>query len=221
MLGRSVEAYAVIPSLHFLTYSNLRESVFRPRLAREYLHYGFIEAQLRKFLEGREGVYAFPAIPQRITPKKFFMQAKGSGYAEFRGALKTVYPRLEHYVALIPPTKFKTVVLVSDVRLPQALYLRIGMKRMGLFKVYLREAEIYKRVKEPLWTSIPVNLHDAGLFGYTFIDVMKVMETRSKIPGKPLASVIGYARSRNLFLIKSGKEEYRLPLPLKLVEDIP
>jgi len=216
--GRSTESYAVIPSLHFLSYPDLEKSPFKPKLAREPLHYGFIEIQLENLLNGKESMYAFPAFPQRVTPKKFFMQAKGSGYAEFRGALKIVYPRLVHYVALIPPTEFKTIILVNNIELPRVLYMRIGMKRMGLFKVHLKRADICEKIKSLTWTNIPVNLYDTELFGYKLVDVMKVLETHSKARDKLLASTIGYARVRELFLIKSGREEYRVPLPLKLME---
>lgn len=215
LTGRSAEAYTVISSLHFLSYQDLKKSPFKPKLAKKPLHYGFVEEQLRNLLEGRKSIYAFPAFPQKITPRKFFMQAKGSGYAEFRGALKTVYPRLEHYVALVPPSTFKTVILANDIELPRVLYLRIGMKRMGLFKVFLREAEITGLVKGLVWTDVPVNLHDVGLFGYNPLDTIKVLETRSKPVGRPLASMIGYIKCKDLFLIKSGGEEYRIPLPLK------
>ncbi len=216
-LSRSVESYVVVPSLHFLSYRDLEKSRFKPRVAREYLHYGFVEEQVKRLLEGREAIYVYPACPVTVTPKKFFMQAKGYGYAEFRGALKTIYPRLEHYVALVPPTKFKTILIANNIELPRTLYIRIGMKRMGIFKAYLRKAEIREQISEPMWTSTPVNLHDIGLFGYTPIDVMKVMETRSKPPRKPLASVIGYVRATKLYLIRTRREEYRIPLPLKLV----
>jgi len=153
----------------------------------------------------------------KATPKKFFMQAQGSGYVEVRGALKTVYPRLEHYIALIPPSKFRTVILTNDFELPRTMYIRIGMKRMGLFKIELREAEIYSRIEEPRWTNIPVNLYDVSLFGYDPLDVMKIMETRSKPPNKFSASVIGYIRSRNLYSILDQRDEYYIPLPQKLV----
>jgi len=215
--NRAIESYAVIPSLHFLSYRDLEKSKFKPKLAKEPLHYGFVEEQIKKLLEGREAIYAYPAFPVKITPKKFFMQAKGYGYVEFRGALKTVYPRLEHYIALVPPTKFKTIIVTSNIVLPRTLYIRIGMKRMGLFKVYLREAEIHEQTTKYPWTSIPVNLHDTELFGYEIMDAMKVLETRSKPLKKPLASIIGYVRTTKLYLVKAGKEEYRIPLPARLV----
>lgn len=217
LLGRNVEAYAVIPSLHFLTYQHLKESSFAPKIARELLHYGAIEEQLRNLLAGGEAIYAFPAFPLRVTPKKFFMQAQGSGYAEVRGALKVVYPRLEHYIALVPPSEFRTIILAKSGELPRVMYIRIGMKRMGLFKVHLREAEIQGRIEELRWSNIPVNLHDVSLFGYNPLDVMKVMETRSKPSAKLLASVIGYVRTKNLFLVRDRKDEYYVPLPLKLM----
>ncbi|MCS7139559.1 MAG: hypothetical protein N3F04_07355 [Candidatus Nezhaarchaeota archaeon] len=216
LAGRCVEAYTVIPSLHFLSYQELGGGSFSPKLAREPLHYGFVEEQLKNLLEGRECMYAFPASPRRVVPKKFFMQAKGSGYAEFRGALKTNYPRLEHYVALVPPSSFKTLVVTIDVKLPKVMYMRIGMKRMGLFKVRLSEAEVLDVKKETSWSTMPVNIYDVGLFGYAPVEVLKVMETRSKPQDKVLASIIGYIRSKNLFLV-SGDEEHRVPLPPKLL----
>jgi len=215
---RNAEAYAVIPSLHFLSYEELKKSAFVSKIAKAPLRYIFVEDQLKKLLEDREAVYVFPAFPLRITTKKFFMQAKGSGYAEFRGALKTVYPRLEHYIAIVPPSHFRTIVLANNVELPQVIYIRIGMKRMGLFKVSLERAEVLEQIDEVDWTNVPVNLHDAGLFGYEIMDVIKVLETRSKAPSKPLASMIGYIRARKLFLVRCRNEEFRIPLPLKLVK---
>lgn len=237
LLHRSAEAYAVIPSLHFMTYDELSSSKFRSALAREPLRYTSVEEQLRALVEGcrRDGgcVYSFPAYPLRVTMRKFFMAAKGSGYADFRGRLKTVYPRLVHYVAIVPPSEFSTVVLTYGIELPKTMYVRIGMKRMGLFKVTLSEAEVTSRVSELGWTTIPVNLYDLKLFGYDVVDFLKVLETRSKPPKKPDASVIGYAMCRNLFTIRPRREVgaaprtggseargeiHRIPLPLKLVD---
>lgn len=217
MNGRPVEAYPVIPSLHFLSYRDLRKSSFVSSLARQPLRYTFIEEQLKNLLEGRESIYVFPAYPERIVTKKFFMQALGTGYAEFRGRLKTVYPRLEHYVALIPPSRFRTIV-ISTRDLPSTMFIRLGMKRMGLLKVRLRSAEIVKRLREPTWSTVPVNLYDVEMFGYNLLDIAKVMETRSRPENRPLASVVAYVRAENHFLIRAEKEEHRAPLPLKLIE---
>jgi hypothetical protein len=219
LLGRNVEAYAVIPSLHFLSYEHLRESRFAPAAAREPLHYGTVEEVLKNLKAGGKAVYAFPAFPVRVTTKKLYMQALGSGYAEARGALKTVYPRLEHYVAIVPPSRFKTVVLAHGVELPGTLYSRIGMKRMGLFKLELREASIARRLETRRWSTVPVNLYDVSLvFGYAVEDSIRLLETRSKPPGKTLSSIIGYVRAKNMFEIRSGGEAYIVPLPLNLVE---
>lgn len=211
--GRNIEAYSVIPSLHFLSYEDLGKNMMIRNNKRK-LQYTYVEEQLRNLLEGRESIYVFPAYPEKVIAKKFFMQAKGSGYAEFRGALKTVYPRLEHYVAIVPPSRFKTIVISRGSELPKEMYLRIGMKRMGLFKVYLRKADIGENVVEPVWSTIPVNLYDVEIFGYTPVDVAKVLETRSKAPGKLLASVIGYIRARNMFVVKTDKR-FIVPLPMK------
>lgn len=221
LLGKSVEAYAVIPSLHFMAYEEMAESKFRPKLAKGPLRYTSIEEQLESIVAGRQGgcdgVYVFPAYPLKVVARKFFMSAKGSGYAEFRGRLKTVYPRLVHYIALVPPSEFLTVVLTCGIELPRTLYVRIGMKRMGLLKAFLDEAELIGRVKEPRWTTIPVNLHDTKLFGYDVLDFIKILETRSRPPEKPEASIIGYAMCKDLFTIKGRWGEHRIPLPLKLV----
>jgi hypothetical protein len=214
--GVSVESYAVIPSLHFTFYGGETVQALKPRVARTPLHYGFVEEQIKNLMDGRDSVYVYPAYPVRVSVKKIFMQARGTSYAEFRGALKTVYPRLVHYVALIPPSEFRTIILTSGIELPRELYIRIGMKRMGLFKVYLREAKILGRIEDLAWSNVPVNIYDVSLFGYTPSDVIKVMETRSKPPSKPSASIIGYIRARGLFLVEPA---IRVPLPLKLLGD--
>ena len=214
--NRPVEAYTVIPSLHFLSYEKLGKSRFAPKLAREPLKYTFVEEQIRRLLRGEPAIYVFPAYPERVFVRKFFMAAKGFGYAEFRGRLKTVYPRLEHYVAITPPSRFKTVVL-STVELPPVLYIRIGMKRMGLFRARLHKAKIIGRVEEYAWTSVPVNLYDVGLFGYTIYDAVKLREKRSKPPEKPLSSVIGYVKTNNLVVLAYGRERLRVPVPYQVL----
>ncbi|RLE83184.1 MAG: hypothetical protein DRJ67_12625 [Thermoprotei archaeon] len=210
--NRPVESYAVIPSLHFLSYNKLRESKHVSKLAAEPLKYTFVEEQIRKLLRGERAVYAFPAYPERVYVRKFFMAAKGFGYAEFRGRLKTVYPRLEHYVALIPPSRFRTVVF-STLELPPTIYIRIGMKRMGLFRVRLHRARIVGRVEGLAWTSVPVNLHDVSLFGYAIYDAVKLLETRSKPPEKPMSSIIGYVKTDKLAVIAHEGERLRVPVP--------
>jgi CRISPR-associated protein Csc1 len=218
LLGRNVEAYAVISSLHFLSYECLKESKFAPKIATESLHYGAVEEQLKSLAASGRAVYAFPAFPLKVTTKKFFMQALGSGYAEARGALKTVYPRLEHYVAIVPPSKFRTLILANNVELPRALYIRIGMKRMGLFKLELKEASIERKLDKSSWSTVPVNLYDVSVvFGYEVDDVIKLLETRSKPPGKVLSSIIGYVRAKEMFEVREGRSSYIVPLPLRAV----
>ena len=215
-MGVSAEAYAVIPSLHFRFYEQIKNEV--PEIASEPLHYGLVERLIKNLLEGREGIYVYPAQPLRITTKKFFMRAKGSGYADFQGALKNVYPRIVHYVAITPPSEFRTIVLALKKKLPKELYIRIGMKRMGLFKIRLREAKVEDMIDASAWSSIPVNLYDINQFGYSSADdFIKVLETRSKPLNKPTASVIGYIKTRDLFIIRDGFSELRIPLPQKLL----
>jgi len=214
---RNVESYAVIPSLHYLSYEELKKSRFTPESAQKSLHYGFIEEQIRNFLDGGGGIYIFPAFPLRVFVKKFFMAAKGTSYAEFRGALKTVFPRIVHYIAVVPPSLFRTIVLARNIYPPESMYIRIGMKRMSVMKVRLRRADIVGKENAATWSSIPVNLHDVETyFKYMVEDFLRVLETRSKPPGKPKVSLIGYVKARNLFRITCGSIEYKLPLPLKL-----
>ena len=200
--NKNVEAYTIISSLHH----------------RQGLHYGSVEEQLKRLLEGDESIYVYPAFPLKVTTRKFFMTAKGTGYAEFRGALKTVFPRLEHYVTIVPPSRFRTIILAQGIELPKQVYIRIGMKRMGLFKVILSEAEIIKQINITTWSNIPVNLYDIGLFGYVVDDLLKVLETRSKPTSRPTSSVIGYIKTSKLFIIRHKTEEYKIPLPLRLIK---
>ena len=204
--GKLAEAYTVIPSLHLPV---KRRPHIRP------LQYTFITEVLREIKHGRlKYIYTFPAIPLKVTTKKFFMAAKGTGYAEpVRAGLKTVFPMSTNWISLVPPTKHLTV-LISPRRLPRATYIRIGMKRMGLYKVKLREVKSgnIKRVDELEWSSIPVNLYDVRLFNYSIEDFVKVLETRSApLNGRDM-NIVGYIRTRGLYEVADN--DYRLLLPL-------
>jgi len=222
-----VASYAVVPSRHFLAYRSLetRSRRIAPFLASARpLTYLLVREAIEKLLRDEDSIYVYPAQPVEVHVKKFLMSAKGSGYAEVRGSLKTVYPRMEHYVALVPPSRFKTIVLASGRKeLPKVMFVRIGMKRLGIFKVVLRECRIDRRVPDPRWSSLPVNLYDTELFGYDVMDFVKVLETPSKPTDSngrivPQASVVGYALVRDMYIVRcydaaGHGEEYIVPLP--------
>ncbi|HIQ55999.1 MAG TPA: hypothetical protein EYH59_04910 [Pyrodictium sp.] len=204
--GKSVEAYAVIPSLHYTLVGLGKRKI--------ELDYRTVFETLERLVKGEEAIYAFPARAVEIHYKKFFMSAKGMCYAEYRGNLKMGFPRTVTHVALVPPTKLEGFIVASgNVILPRTLYLRIGMKRMGLLKARLEELRIGKPLNEPAWTTHPVNLYDTKVFGYDVESYVKLLETRSKPSCCPEASIIAYVRARGLYRVCSARECWLLPLP--------
>ncbi len=206
--GKLAEAYVTFPSLHL--------PVKRPPYIKP-LQYTFVEEVIGGLQRGElKYVYAYPAMPVRVTSRKFFMAAKGTGYAEpVRRGLKVFFPMSTNWISLVPPTKHLTI-LVSPRELPRTLYVRIGMKRTGLYKVRLKEAAVREKVADLRWSSIPVNLYDTRLFGYDVEDFVKVLETRSKPLGKRGANVVGYVRARGMYRLSVKErrgESYIIPLP--------
>jgi len=207
---RICEAYVAFPSLH-LPFQ--RERVKSP------LRYTFVDQVLNEIKRSElKHVYAYPAYPVKVTTKKFFLSAKGYGYAEkIKRGIKSFYPTETNWISLLPSTKHRTL-LISPYRLPRRLYIRMGMKRAGLFKVYLHEVhptEI-KVINAFEWSNIPVNLYDVRLFNYVVEGYTKVLETRSKPENKPEASSIGYIQARGLYEIKTPEGRIVAPLPKTL-----
>jgi len=214
---RIAEAYVVIPSLHL---SIKRKRVKKP------LQYIFVDQVLREVQQNRlRHIYAYPAYPLEVTNKKFFLSAKGYGYVEkVKRQIKNFYPTETNWVSLVPPTRHRTL-LISPHRLPRRLYIRIGMKRTGIYKVVLREIDpsSIRRLEELAWSTIPVNLYDTKLFGYRVEDYIKVLETRS-LPKdeqgsrvKQGANIIGFIQAKGLYEITLPKERIVVPLPKVLI----
>lgn len=205
--NKIAESYVTIPSMHLaLKRKHLKES----------LKYTFISKVLKEIRRNQlRHIYAFPAYPAEVTTKKFFLSAKGYGYVErARTQIKNFYPTETNWVSLVPPTRHITILL-SPRRLPRTLYIRIGMKRTGIYRVDLHEIRLenIRKINGLEWSSIPVNLYDVKLFGYMVEEYTKVLETRSVSPDKPDANIIGYIRSRGLYEIRSPQERIIAPLP--------
>ena len=75
--------------------------------------------------------------------KRFFFSMKGMGWGEYRGRSKVNAPRMVTMVAMVPPSTFRTAI-VSERQLPKEKYVRIGVKRGGVLKLTLEEAELKK-----------------------------------------------------------------------------
>ena len=216
LLGVSAESYAVVSSLHRVSYQLLKatEKRHRKTLVKNSLQYTTISREAQRFVAGERGsVYSFPLAPVEITRRKFFMAAKGVGYAEYRGRLKSEYPRTVTYIALVPPSRFKGIIATAGRELPSRLIVRIGMKRMGVLNMRLRQFTTIRKLEESKWTTVPVNLYDLKLMGYTPEDSNVVLETRSKPPANPKASIIAYVCARGLYELRMGSHYEIVPLP--------
>lgn len=220
--GKNVESYGVIPALHRFTYSGVETTRGQRKIVKTPLQYTTVTKILDDLMKMKKGFYIFPAKPLEVHFKKFFISGKGMSYGEIMGALKTVFPRITHHVALVPPSRFQTVLLSSNMTFPRELFIRIGMKRMGIMKAKLTELEIYGRHKTAKWSSIPVNLRDVKLFGYSPTGVITVLETRSKPRNFPEASKIAYIEAENLYELrgKHGGTRIYVPLPHNLIETV-
>jgi len=204
---RIAEAYVVIPSLHL---------PFKRKRVKSPLQYTFVGRVLEEIrLNKLKHVYVYPAYPIEVTSKKFFLSAKGYGYVEkVKKQIKDFYPTETNWISLVPPTRHYTL-LISPYRLPKRLYIRIGMKRTGLFKVNLYTIDLarIKLINDLEWSNIPVNLYDVRLFNYIVEDCIKVLETRSKPENMYGANIIGYIRARGLYELDTPKGRIVVPLP--------
>jgi len=220
---RIAEAYVVIPSLHQPFKPSGRRMKERERIKKP-LQYTFIDQVLKEIqLNNLRHVYSYPAYPVRVNTKKFFLSAKGYGYVEkVKRQIKNFFPTETNWISLVPPTRHYTL-LISPYRLPKRLYIRIGMKRTGLYKVNLYEIHPtnIKIINYLKWSNIPVNLYDVRLFSYVVEDYIKVLETRSEPESKRGANSIGYVRARGLYEITTPVPNVGrviVPLPKSLLK---
>ena len=222
--GMPAEAYGVNPSLHY-------NSLGGAKKRGPVLQYPFIDHVLGCLVDpgcGRSAAYAYPAAPLRVRAQRFFMSIRTHSYGEFRGRLKTVYPRSATLIGLAPGSILKGFI-ASTRPLPDRIYTRIGMKRTGALLLVLREASVEGRLEGEAYTTHPVNIGDTLYMGYRLSDANVVLETRS-IPfrgGRPCADCarVGYVKARGLYLVSYRVAARRrlaiIPLPPARVEAPP
>ena len=209
LMGKSSEAYFVIPSLHEADYADRKGKG-------QSLKYTSVKRMIDDFASGKDGAfYAFPLLPRGFTVSSFLFSAESWSYViPTRGDLKNVFPRLTSYSAIMPGSRFITFIAVNgDARLPR--YIRIGKKRWGIFKVDYEEVGVERVEKRrDAVSSIPVNRQDSQRFGFRVKSFAKVLETPNLAEGE-----IGWATFEecNVFVgsteIRGERVELCLPLP--------
>lgn len=212
--GLPAEAYGMPPSLHYAS--------FRGGKGGGRLEYPFIERVIKCIVNpscSDSVVYAYPAAPMLVRAQKFFTAIRTHSYGEYRGSLKTVFPRSVTLVGLAPGSRLNGF-LASTTPLPGRLYARLGMKRAGMLMLRLTEAKVVGRLDEPEYTSHPVNVGDTAAMGYEVEDAIVVLETRSApfLGGRPChgCARVGYVRARGLYEVeyRAGRSRRALlPLP--------
>lgn len=113
-------------------------------------------------------VYAYPALVGRAYYKKVFMSLSETDYILYKPQTRACVPLMVHYNALAPGSSAKTAIISED-EMPSEVYLRIGVKRFGIWKATLYKArvEVVEGVKE---ISFPFNISDVNyMLGYRTI----------------------------------------------------
>ena len=201
ILGKSAEAYFVIPSMHQADYEERKEE--KPRL-----QYKSVDEVLRNAKEGR-GFYIFPLLPKKIITSSFLMSSESWSYGLLtRLPTKNVFPRLTSYTAFTPGSEFYTYMVTDDnFEIPE--WIRIGKKRWGIMRVEAEELEV-KEIKEEenCATSIPINVRDAEYFGYKVSNQSKVLETPSIEEG-----IIAWATLDKCYTVITRSGSVSLPIP--------
>ena len=201
LLGKSAEAYFVIPSMHQADYEERKAKV--PRLK-----YTTVEEVLRNAKEGK-GFYVFPLLPKKILTSSFLMSSESWSYGlPTRRPTKNVFPRLTSYTAFTPGSEFYTYMVTDDnFEIPE--WIRIGKKRWGIMRVKAEELEI-KEIKEEenCATSIPVNVRDTEYFDYKVLTQAKVLETPSIEEG-----IIVWATLDKCYSVLMRDQSISLPFP--------
>ncbi len=105
--------------------------------------------------------FSYGALPRRVRYKRFFFAMRGMSWGEYRGRIKVNAPRMVTLVAITPPSTFRSA-FVSEEPLPEVVYLRVGVKRSGIMKAVLKEAEV-KKSEGPL--TLPMSRMMLELMG--------------------------------------------------------
>lgn len=210
ILGKSSEAYFVIPSLHQADYEDRKGS-------KVPLKYTSVSEVINNAKKGK-GFYIYPAIPKKLVTSSFLLSAESWSYGlQTRMPTKNIFPRVTSYTAFMPESEFITY-MVSERNFNIPEWIRIGKKRWGVMKVDAKPIKVIeKKKKEGCVTSIPINLDDTSKFGYVVIASSKVLETSSLEEGviawatlKECTEIIGEVEKLEGF----GKEKVSIELPL-------
>lgn len=109
---------------------------------------------------GETGVYAYPLLLERIYYKRVLMSMSETDYVFYKPRTRIAVPLLTSYNALAPGTIGRTVVITRGSPLPRELYLRMGAKRYGVWKLS-RAVEARPALRQgPLELNTPFNVRD-------------------------------------------------------------
>jgi len=113
-------------------------------------------------------IYAYPALVERAYYKKVLMSLSETDYILYKPQTRACVPLMTHHNVLAPGSLAKTVI-VSEDEMPGEAYLRIGVKRFGIWKATLCRArvEVVEGVREVIF---PFNVSDVkDVLGYRTI----------------------------------------------------
>ncbi|BFI75774.1 type I-D CRISPR-associated protein Csc1 [Sulfurisphaera ohwakuensis] len=209
ILGKSAEAYFVIPSLHYNYYEDKKT---RGGIT---LNYTSVNQVIQDAKAGK-GFYVFPLIPQKIITESFLLSSESwTYYLPTRAPTKNVFPRVTSYTAFMPGTEFYTYI-VTDGKFEIPQWIRIGKKRWGIMKIKPNEVKVDKVTEaKNCTTSIPINIKDAEIFGYKIVSYSKLYETPNVEEG-----LIGWATLESCYEIKSRSAKITLPIPSPFINQL-
>ncbi|MEM1708612.1 MAG: hypothetical protein QW391_03140 [Nitrososphaerota archaeon] len=147
------------------------------------------------------GMYAYPAIVERADYKKILMSMSETEYVVYKPRTRTCVPLMVHHNMLAPGSLAKTVIISRD-EISRELYLRLGVKRFGIWKATLKEASV--EIKNGVVDiEFPFNVSDVkNVIEYALI--MKHYAGDIAISG----------RASKAFVLRSGTDSLIIPIPL-------
>lgn len=89
----------------------------------------------------RFGVYAYPLVVARAILGEVLVSGLNEAIVTIRGRSRLAYPTFSKNVVLMPGSILETLV-VSEERIPNTLFTRIGAKRSGVLKIELQGVKV-------------------------------------------------------------------------------
>ena len=166
------------------------------------VEYSSVKAWIAAMKRGEPGgwIYAYPPAPLRVSTTYIHTtMLADQHYLDVRGKPKTYAPRNQNYVALAPGTTYCGLVLSPEPlkgprgRLGGVLrYLSIGVKRLGILKAELFEADVVERLEARMAVStVPVNEGDARELGFTWLTYRLLWEHKPGGPHRRISLAVG------------------------------